>query len=117
MCTCAACYYMLLKYIKMLSTSTSSTLQSMLVMSICRSCHRARLPGAQRQKLQLADPVLAVALAHPIRALLAAGGRAVTESSTVAAPWRGPGEVPKAIGVDLGKPNKHLLNILNHGAI
>ena len=90
MCTCAACYYMLLKYIKMLSTSTSSTLQSMLVMSICRSCHRARLPGAQRQKLQLADPVLAVALAHPIRALLAAGGRAVTESSTVAAPWRGP---------------------------
>lgn len=40
--------------------------------------------GCERQKLQLADPVLAVALAHPIRALLAAGGRAVTESSTVA---------------------------------
>ena len=43
-------------------------------------------PGAERQRLHLPDPVLAVALAHPLRALLAAGGRAVTESSTVAVP-------------------------------
>ena len=32
--------------------------------------------------------MLAVALAHPIRAALAAGGRAVAESSTVAVAWR-----------------------------
>ncbi|CAK9038642.1 Probable serine/threonine-protein kinase PkwA [Durusdinium trenchii] len=41
-------------------------------------------PGSERQRLLLPDPVLAVALAPPLRALLAAGGKAVTESSTVA---------------------------------
>lgn len=40
--------------------------------------------GAVRRVLQLPDPVLCVALAPQLRALLAAGGRATTESSTVA---------------------------------
>ena len=45
----------------------------------------SKISGAERHRLHLPDPVLAVALAHPLRALLAAGGR-VTESSTVAVP-------------------------------
>ncbi|CAE7029665.1 unnamed protein product [Symbiodinium natans] len=40
--------------------------------------------GAVRRKLSSEDPILAVAVAAPLRAVLGAGGRAVRESSTVA---------------------------------